>query len=217
MSQSARSLAQSRALRRIVDPVRRLCAIDMPEPERWARISEVLEAALADPDLQTAARSWPKSHDRTNNRYTNLLFYEDPDFGFVINGLVKDETGRTPVHDHGHAWVAYGLLEGAETVLRYRDPAPEGAAASGLEPDEQLSGGSSESRTIEPDEQISLAASEVDLVPPWTFHAEQAETERTVAVMVRSAGVGKFAHRRLNPDTGETYNHPGPHQIPYEL
>ena len=104
MSQSARPLARSRALCRIVDPVRRLCAIDMPEPERWARISEVLEAALADPDLRTAAHSWPKSHDRTNNRYTNLLFYEDPDFGFVINGLVKDETGRTPVHDHGHAW-----------------------------------------------------------------------------------------------------------------
>ena len=192
--------AQSRVLRRIVDPVRRLCAADMPEPERWSRISEVLEAALADPDLQTAARSWPKSHDKENNRYTNLLFYEDPDFGFVINGLVKDETGRTPVHDHGHAWVAYGLLEGAETVLRYQDPAPGGASAG-----------------LEPDEQISLAAGEVDLVPPWTFHAEQADTERTVAVMVRSAGVGTFAHRRLNPDTGDTYDHPGPHQIPHGL
>ena len=193
---------QSRALRRIVDPVRRLCATDMPEPERWSRISEVLEAALADPELQTAARSWPKSHDRTNNRYTNLLFYEDPDFGFVVNGLVKDATGRTPVHDHGHAWVAYGLLEGAETVLRYRERQSDGSAAAA---------------NMELDEQISLATGEVDLVPPWTFHAEQAETERTVAVMVRSAGVGKFAHRRLNPDTGETYDHPGPHQIPYQL
>ena len=147
-------------LRRIVDPVRRLYSVDLSEPERWSRISDVLEATLADPELKAAARDWPKSHDRTNNRYTNLLFYEDPDFDFVINGLVKDETGRTPVHDHGHAWVAYGLLEGDETVLRYRDPA---GAASGLEPDEE----------------ISLAAGEVDLVPPWTFHAEQAETERT--------------------------------------
>ena len=190
----------SRLLARIVDPVRRLYASDMPEPDRWSRISDVLEAALADPDFQAAARSWPKSHDRTNNRYTNLLFYEDPDFGFVINGLVKDETGRTPVHDHGHAWVAYGLLEGAETVLRYRDPEQGGMSSD-----------------LRPDELISLAAGEVDLVPPWTFHAEQADTERTVAVMVRSARVGKFAHRRLNPDTGETYDHPGPHQIPYNL
>lgn len=35
--------------------------------------------------------------------------------------------------------------------------------------------------------------------------------------MVRSARVGKFAHRRLNPATGETHDHPGPHQIPYRL
>ena len=189
---------QSRLLRRIVDPVRRLYGADLSEPERWSRISDVLEAALADPELKAAARDWPKSHDRTNNRYTNLLFYEDPDFGFVVNGLVKDETGRTPVHDHGHAWVAYGLLEGAETVLRYRDPAGS-------------------TSVLEPDEEISLAVGEVDLVPPWTFHAEQAETQRTVAVMVRSARVGQFAHRRLNPDTGETYDHPGPHQVPYGL
>ena len=193
-------MTQSRMLRRIVDPVRRLYGVDLSEPERWSRISDVLEAALADPELKSASGDWPKSHDRTNNRYTNLLFYEDPDFGFVINGLVKDETGRTPVHDHGHAWVAYGLLEGAETVLRYHDPEQGGMSSD-----------------LKPDELISLAAGEVDLVPPWTFHAEQADTERTVAVMVRSARVGKFAHRRLNPETGEAYDHPGPHQIPYDL
>ena len=194
------SRAESATLRRIVDPVRRLYAQQMGEAERWGRISDVLEATLADPNLQATAHSWPKSHDRENSRYTNLLFYEDPDFGFVVNGLVKDETGRTPVHDHGHAWVAYGLLEGNETVLRYREPDSDGAATG-----------------LEPEEQISLSAGEVDLVPPWTFHAEQAETERTVAVMLRSARVGKFAHRRLNPVTGEIYDHPGPHQIPYSL
>ena len=155
----------------------------------------MLEAALADPVLKAAAQAWPKSHDRTNNRYTNLLFYEDADFGFVVHGLVKDETGRTPVHDHGHAWVAYGLLEGAETVLRYQDP-------------------QSASTAIEPSERISLAAGEVDLVPPWTFHAEQADTERTVAVMVRSAKVGKFAHRRLNPTPARPTTTPAPTKFP---
>ena len=195
-------MSDSGVLDGLVDSVRRLYGDDMAEPERWTRISAALEEALQDPDLRAAAEGWPKSHDRANNRYTNLLFYEDPDFGFVVNGLVKDETGRTPVHDHGHAWVAYGLLEGAETVLRYQDPTSQGATAdTGLQPDEHL----------------SLAAGQVDLVPPWTFHAEQADTERTVAVMVRSARVGRFAHRRLNPGTGETYDHPGPHQIPYEF
>lgn len=71
-------MSDSRLLRNIVDPVRRLYAKDLSEPERWRRIGDVLEAVLADPELQAAAQSWPKSHDRTNNRYTNLLFYEDP-------------------------------------------------------------------------------------------------------------------------------------------
>lgn len=191
-------------LDQIVEAVRGVYGDSSDEPTRWDRISEVLQAALAEPELRAAADNWPTSHDRANRRYTNLLFYEDPDFGFVVNGLVKDETGRTPVHDHGHAWVAYGLLEGAETILRYREPAGS-----------PLVGG--RNPALEPDGRFALAAGEVDLVPPWTFHAEQAETERTVAVMVRSARVGKFAHRRFDPDTGRVYDYPGPHQIPYKL
>ena len=188
----------------VVDAVRGIYGDGSDEPTRWGRIGEVLGAALADPELLAASRDWPTSHDRANRRYTNLLFYEDPDYGFVVNGLVKDETGRTPIHDHGHAWVAYGLLEGTETILRYRDSAGSAAGGGGVP-------------ALEPDGRFTLAAGQVDLVPPWTFHAEQAETERTVAVMVRSARVGKFAHRRFDPDTGRVYDHPGPHQIPYEL
>ena len=188
----------------VVDAVRGVYGSGSDELTRWGRIGEVLGAALADSELRAAAGGWPTSHDRANRRYTNLLFYEDPDYGFVVNGLVKDEIGRTPIHDHGHAWVAYGLLEGTETILRYRDS--DGSAAGG--------GGVP---ALEPDGRFTLAAGQVDLVPPWTFHAEQAETERTVAVMVRSARVGKFAHRRFDPDTGRIYDHPGPHQIPYKL
>lgn len=32
-----------------------------------------------------------------------LLFYEDPDFGFVINGLTKTPHTRTQIHDHAHS------------------------------------------------------------------------------------------------------------------
>ena len=38
-----------------------------------------------------------------------------------------------------------------------------------------------------------------------------------MAVLIRIAWVDRFAHRRLNPDTGETYDHPGPHQISYKI
>ena len=197
-------MSAARVLDRIVGAVRGIYGDGSDEPSRWGRVGEVLQSALADPELRAAAGDWPPSHDRTNRRYTNLLFYEDPDFGFVVNGLVKDETGRTPIHDHGHAWVAYGLLEGTETILRYRGPVGSEFADG-------------ENPAFEPDGRFTLAAGQVDLVPPWTFHAEQAETERTVAVMVRSARVGRFAHRRFDPDTGRVYDHPGPRQIPYEL
>ena len=36
-------------------------------------------------------------------------------------------------------------------------------------------------------------------------------------IMVRSTRGGRLYHCRLNPDTGEIYDHSGPHQIPYEL
>ena len=49
------------------------------------------------------------------------------------------------------------------------------------------------------------------------YGEETAESERWNRISAALQGAGKFAHRRLNPDTGETYDHPGPHQIPYEL
>lgn len=190
------------ALCRLVEAVRELYDQDLADEERWRRVTPVLETALADAELTAMAADWPQSHDRENDRYTNLLFYEDPDHGFVVNGLVKDETGRTPVHDHGHAWVAYGLMEGAETIVRYAssgERAPEGIA------------------DLHIDAELELSAGQVDLVPPWTFHAERADTARTVALMVRSAKVGVFSHRRFDPGSGRIYEHPGPAQIPYDF
>lgn len=190
------------SVRRLVTRVRDLYGQELPDAELWARIVPELEVVLTDPEMRSRARDWPPSHDPENQRYTNLLFYEDPDHGFVLNGLVKDRTGQTPVHDHGHAWVAYGLMEGEEMIVRYQSTAE--AEPTGLS-------------DVEIHEQIALRSGEVDLVPPWTFHAERADTDRTVAIMVRSAKVGTFSHRRFSPETGLIYDHPGPHQIPYEL
>ena len=194
-------MSAARVLDRIVGAVRGIYGDGSDEQSRWGRVGDVLPAALADPELRAAAGGWPTSHDRANRRYTNLLFYEDPDFGFVVNGLVKDETGRTPIHDHGHAWVAYGLLEGTETILRYRGPVGS-----------ELADG--ENPALEPDGRFTLAAGQVDLVPPWTFHAEQAETKRTVAVMVRSARVGRFATGVSIPTPAASTTTPAPTRSP---
>jgi predicted metal-dependent enzyme (double-stranded beta helix superfamily) len=139
------------AARHLVDGLRDLYRSEVDDRGRWERAGGLLRELLADDDLAERAKGWPVSHDRTNDRYTNLLFYEDPDHGFVLNGLVKDRTGKTAVHDHGHAWVLYGLLEGTERVQRF----------------ERTDDGSVPGRAdLRPSVEVELHAGEVDLVPP---------------------------------------------------
>jgi predicted metal-dependent enzyme (double-stranded beta helix superfamily) len=44
---------------------------------------------------------------------------EDPDYGFVVNGLIKAPHKRTGIHDHAQLWTAYGVLDGQESIERY--------------------------------------------------------------------------------------------------
>lgn len=187
---------------RFIDDVR---AVHRDEPELpawWQAIEPLLRRLLQDPDLHTAAREWPVCHDRTNRRYTNLLFYEDPEFGFVVNGLVKDESGNTAVHDHGDSWVLYGLLEGEEVVTCF----------------ERVDDGSIDGRAdLAQTAELRLTPGDVDVVPPRRAHKERALTERTVAVIVRSANVGEFLRGRYNLAEGTVELSPGPEQVPYLL
>ena len=118
-------------------------------------------AAPAAPGAGAAHRclEWPVCHDRTNRRYTNLLFYEDPEFGFVVNGLVKDESSNTAVHDHGDSWVLYGLLEGEEVVTCFERV-----------DDGTIAGRAQLAQTAE----LRLTAGDVDVVPPRRAHKERA-------------------------------------------
>ncbi len=190
------------AARRFVDGMRAVYRSEPDAERRWRAAEGLLRELLTDADLAERAATWPLSHDKANNRYTNLLFYEDPELGFVLNGLVKDQSGSTPVHDHGHAWVLYGLLEGAERVQRY-DRTDDGSVPGRAD--------------LRPAADVHLTAGDVDVVPPWTPHAEQAMTDRTVAVIVRSAKVGTFHHCRYDPERGTVVDHPGPAQVPYPL
>ena len=190
------------AASRLVERLGELCRSDLRDRTRWERAADLLRELLRDEALAERARQWPVSHDRSNDRYTNLLFYEDADHGFVLNGLVKDRTGKTPVHDHGHAWVLYGLLEGTEHVLRF----------------ERTDDGSVPGRAqLRPSAGVDLRAGDVDLVPPWSPHAETALSARTVAVIVRSAKPGTFRHCRYDLERETMAEHPAPAQVPYPL
>ena len=73
---------------------------------------------LEDRDLKRHASTWPKSLS-IEGKPGNLLFYEDPDHGFVLNALIKAPGLKTSVHDHGKSWTLYGVIEGAEKVVRF--------------------------------------------------------------------------------------------------
>jgi predicted metal-dependent enzyme (double-stranded beta helix superfamily) len=45
-----------------------------------------------------------------------LLLYEDPDHHFVFNATVRKPGSNGAVHDHGHSWTLYGLVDGIERI-----------------------------------------------------------------------------------------------------
>jgi predicted metal-dependent enzyme (double-stranded beta helix superfamily) len=133
----------------------------------------------------------------------NLLFYEDPDFGFVFNATVRKANSVTSVHDHGDVWTLYGLIEGHETMYRYErsDKAPRDTGPAQLK-------------------QIgchNIGPGDVDAVPPGSIHQEHGGPENSMAFIVRAQKAGNFKQRTYNQETGEVKLNDGPTLIPHEL
>jgi predicted metal-dependent enzyme (double-stranded beta helix superfamily) len=183
--------------------VRRLYAEEPDEAARWEAIAARLGALLADPRLREQAADWPDcAQGEQGSRAENLLFYEDPDYGFVINGLIKAPRKRTQTHDHAQLWTAYGVLDGREAVERY----------------ERIDDGSRDGYAeVRQTTCAEVGPGTVDLVPPYQIHAEESGAERTVAVIVRSGKPGGFLQNRFEPATNKTWQGYGPVQIPYAL
>ena len=58
---------------------------------------------LSDPELKKSSQKWPLTVENVP-KVKNLLFYEDPDYGFVLNATVRKANSVTSVHDHGDNW-----------------------------------------------------------------------------------------------------------------
>jgi predicted metal-dependent enzyme (double-stranded beta helix superfamily) len=189
---------------RFAKEMRTLYAEDLGEIERWNRVGALMPILLDDPELIASAKDWPITQvtPQYGVRVTNLLFYEDPDYGFVVNGLIKEAEAATPVHDHAHTWTAYGLIEGVEKVLRY-DVVSTNPAGDQAE--------------LAPAGEYLVRPGFVDIVPPYAAHAEIATDGRTVAVIVRSHRVGGFPQRCFDLDTGKVIGIPGPASTPHVL
>ena len=171
----------------------------LPDMEaRMKKGQQLLEALVKDEGLRQASKSWPSTEGRKN-----LLFYEDPDYGFAVNGVVRIPGRKGSIHDHAHAWTAYGLLDGTESLERFRridDRSKEGHAELELESVTQGTPG------------------KVDLVPPFDIHAEQGGPTRSVAIILRSERVAGKVPQGSYSMEGNLYRQiEGPTNIPYNI
>ena len=172
---------------------------ELPDMEaRMKKGQQLLEALVKDEGLRQASKSWPSTEGRKN-----LLFYEDPDYGFAVNGVVRIPGRKGSIHDHAHAWTAYGLLDGTESLERFRridDRSKEGHAELELESVTQGTPG------------------KVDLVPPFDIHAEQGGPTRSVAIILRSERVAGKVPQGSYSMEGNLYRQiEGPTNIPYNI
>jgi predicted metal-dependent enzyme (double-stranded beta helix superfamily) len=173
--------------------------VELPNMEaRMKRGQKLLEELVKDDSLRQASKSWPSTEGRKN-----LLFHEDPDCGFAVNGVVRAPGRKGSIHDHAHAWTAYGILDGTESLERFRrvdDGLKEGYAK------------------LELASVTEGAPGKVDLVPPFDVHAEQGGPTRSVAVILRSERVaGKVLQGSYSMENNTVRRIDGPTNIPYEI
>ncbi|MGE5305261.1 MAG: hypothetical protein ACM3TN_18275 [Alphaproteobacteria bacterium] len=188
------------AVKRFITLTRELFAAEKDSQTRWQKMTPLLQTLIADPAVKRQSQDWPSC--RQSDRAQNLLFYEDPDYKFVINGLIKNPRSRTQIHDHAHNWTLYGVLDGHETIERY----------------ERLDDGSKpDFADIRQTENVKVGPGKVDLVAPYQIHAEESGDERTVAIIVRAEKPGGFLQGRYDPANKRYWQGYGPEQIPYEL
>ena len=185
-----------------VSQVRDLFAQGLDEREVWTRACDYLRDLLADGELKSHAQTWPDSLS-VEGKPGNLLFYEDPDYGFVLNALIKAPNLKTSVHDHGRSWTLYGVLEGAERVTRFTrtDGGPQ-------VPD---------TATLEEAGTHDVVPGYIDFVPPWEIHQEANTDQRTIGFIVRSQRSGTFVQNRFDPENQKADQYDGPVQMPYHL
>jgi predicted metal-dependent enzyme (double-stranded beta helix superfamily) len=172
---------------------------ELPDTEaRMKKGQKLLEELVKDESMRKASQLWPSTEGRKN-----LLFHEDEECGFAINGVVRIPGRKGSIHDHAHAWTAYGVLDGSESLERFRrvdDRSKQGYAKLELE---SVTEGK---------------AGKVDLVPPFDIHAEQGGPTRSVAIILRSERVaGKVLQGSYSMEGNIYQQIEGPTNIPYEI
>jgi predicted metal-dependent enzyme (double-stranded beta helix superfamily) len=187
------------AFESFIRELRTIWAAEADDRTRMERAKPLLERLVMDHTIKAHSASWPSTEGRKN-----LRLYVDPDYGFVLNAVVRVPGRRGSVHDHADAWVLYGVLDGQESLERYERI------------DDGRTPGYAEVRLSSV---TTGTQGKVDLVAPHAIHAEQGGPVRSVAIIVRSKplGEGTVLQNGYDPDTNTVVGRYGPTQIPYEL
>lgn len=190
--------AQVPVFAKFIEELRAIWAAKGDIKSRMGAAKPVLEQLVKDDGLKAISANWPSTEGGKN-----LLFYVDPDHGFAINAVVRVPGRKGRLHDHGDAWVLYGVLDGTESLERY-DRVDDGSKAGHAE--------------IKLTSVTTGSQGKVDLVPPHDIHAEQGGDARSVAIIIRSQKLGgsniQHGYNVAEKTVEERY---GPRQIPYEL
>lgn len=184
---------------RFIADLRAIWAAETDDQHRMEKAKPLLEQLVMDPVLKAHSASWPSTEGRKN-----LLLYVDPDHHFVVNGVVR-MPGRTgSVHDHGDAWVLYGVLDGSESLERF-ERVDDGSRPGYAE--------------VKLSSVTTGTQGKVDLVPPRAIHAEQGGPTRSVAIIVRSQklGEGTILQHSYDRRANTVIEQYGPTQLPYNL
>ena len=194
------------AVDRFIEQTRELFAAEPDLDKRWAAMPPLLKDLLVDPNVRKASANWP-TPGQVEGRGGNLLFYEDPDFGFVINGQVHEERPPrepTSAHDHGKIYTAYGLLDGHERIVLFErtDDGSKPGYAEVRKTGDYVAG-----------------PGDVHLARPADVHVELSIGERTTAVIIRSKkdGIDSNLHGRYDLTTNAYRESIGPRQVPAEM
>jgi predicted metal-dependent enzyme (double-stranded beta helix superfamily) len=185
------------AIENLVQKLRQVWISESDMESRMRRAELALKEVLSDPDVVKHSKQWPWTPGQ------NLLLYEDPDHHFVINATVRKPGSKGAVHDHGHSWTLYGLVEGIERIERYArldDGKCEGFANLKLVAEREMGPGG------------------IDFVAPHQVHAERGGEVRSVAIIIRSERmVGRFKQHIFDVEKKSVVEGWGPQQVPYAL
>ena len=192
------------AAEKFITEMRAMFSVTPDLATRWEKARDLLAVLLRDKDVKAHAQTWPDSPAKLGleGKHGNLLLYEDADWGFCINALIKKPTAKTTVHDHGVSWTLYGVIEGGEDVARFERV--DGGAPGDLP----------KSAIVRETESVAVGPGYIDLIKPWEIHAEYNRPHRTAAVIIRSQKCGTYIRNIFYQKDGTAEQYWGPQQIP---